>query len=279
MVNLKTLIETPLSLIGAKPARKGRTGPIDIDPRPLIDKEARFVLLWSPKVACTTTTIWFFTKAGLAEKARAYDVWPHRYRLKVHYGSAYHRKAAAADLGAHAVLKIIRDPYSRVVSSYRHSLRTGYAVKAMEKALGRPVDIETGYSFREFLDFLEREDLRRCNTHHRLQHHPIEDTLAPTEIINISRQNLFAGLNAFEHRIGLPQTDFETLSWLRDVEKKRKSRQVSEGAPAYETRFSRKAARPDSTRWPSNDLLLVPEARDRVRRLYARDFEAYGAVL
>src|SRR6185437_13167032 len=49
-------------------------------PRPLINPDARLVVLFSPKSACTTVVMWFLHHLGHGQKARDYATWPHHYR-------------------------------------------------------------------------------------------------------------------------------------------------------------------------------------------------------
>jgi hypothetical protein len=62
-------------------ARRWRDALCQPEP-PLLDPQGRFVVLFSPKSACSSVVIWFFHVLGLDHEARAYDEWPHQYRLR-----------------------------------------------------------------------------------------------------------------------------------------------------------------------------------------------------
>lgn len=240
---------------------------------PLLDPQGRFVVLFSPKSACSSVVIWFFHLLGLAEEARAYDEWPHEYRLKRFYKREDYLAARASSRPESVqVLKVVRDPLRRAVSSFRHALGLGYANAAIRQALG--VDVEAqGLSLRQFIDFLQTENLATCDPHHRQQWHPLEAVRTPDQLINIDRSDLFEGLNAFEARLGLPATDFAPLHWLHELQANRVPETMSGPIDAlYNQPLTVEQAR--SGPWP--DQLLSADARQRLERLYARDIALYA---
>lgn len=249
-------------------------------PEPLIDPQHRVVVIWSPKSACTATTIWFFRLAGLYDEALDYDSWPHQYRQNVYRGSELHRRGLADDLRGYRVIRVIRDPYQRAVSSYRHALMTGHLNGPMSAHLGRAVDNESGFSLADFLACIGRRDLSVyvSNTHHAVQSHPVERVIAPTDVINVSKQDLFEELNRIEAELGVERTDFETLSWFQTTEKGARRRNTGEfGGDVAETVFTRRDA--GRGPWPETASFLTDAVRARIRRLYAADFDAYAPYL
>lgn len=238
------------------------------------------MLIWSPKCACTATTIWFFHKAGLYEEARAYNNWPHRYRIAVYYRSDDWLRGCGEDLSDYRILRVIRDPYQRAVSSYRHALATGYYNDRARSLLGRAIDRDMGYSFDEFLDCIGKRDLSvaMSNAHHAEQFHPIETMVTPTDVINISRQDLFSELNRIEESMALERTDFAAIEWFHSTETgSRKAKTEPFEGDAAARRFNRR----DAARgpWPTIEAFLNERACARIRRLYSADFKAYGAYL
>jgi hypothetical protein len=267
-------------LIGDAPPPGAETGLgrlLWTDPRPLIDPRNRLIVVFSPKSACTSVVIWFFHHLGHGAAARDYGVWPHNYRTDVYYRSELYRRAYQRDLSKFRLIRVVRDPFERAVSSFRHVQKGGLADKAMTKVLGRSDMSTTGLSFSEFLDFLERCDLMTCDPHFRIQRHPIEDHLPTHSLINASTENLFTRLNQVEADLGFPITDFDKLEWLRKINPNH-THVAAESVPAdvYTHRFNKKDARGGS--WPSYADLLTPAARERLARLYAVDVEAYGAT-
>jgi hypothetical protein len=245
------------------------------DPRPLILPRQRMIVVFSPKSACTSVVIWFFHQLGHLKAARDYASWPHRYRTEVYYKSRVYQRAFERDLSRYSLVRIVRDPFERAVSSFRHVQKGGLADKPMSKVLGRSDMSTAGLSFSEFLDFLERCDLTSCDPHFRLQRHPIEDRLPTRHLINASTDDLFARLNQVEADYGLPITDFDKLEWLRKIHPGHTHVAAPiVSADAYTHRFNRDDARSGS--WPGYDAFLIPAARERLARLYATDIEAYG---
>lgn len=248
-------------------------------PRPLIDPDGRFAVFWSPKSACTTTAIWFFNVLGLLDEAQAISSSAHGYRTDEFYKSDRFRKALktykAEDLER---LRVFRDPYSRAASSFRHVMTFGLDAEPISSHLGRAVNDEAGYTFREYLDFLEAADINKINSHHRVQIHAVERKLPSTTFINISKQDLFTELNAFEQRLGLPATDFTSLRWAHESESRRKRPPTVDVADAYDMPLTRDAGRGRAP-WPSSAALLTEEARARIRKIYADDFEYFAPYL
>ncbi len=222
------------------PALLGTPALCALRPEPLIDPQNRVVVIWSPKSACTATTIWFFHLCGLYEEAMAYDSWPHQYRQNVYRGSNLHRRGLTDDLRGYRIIRVVRDPYQRAISSYRHALMTGHLNAPMSAYRGRRTDNETGYSLVDFLNCIGRRDLSVyvSNTHHAVQSQPIERVLPPTDVINVSKQDLFEQLNRIEAEIGVEPTEFETLSWFQSTEKARAGARPSNSAATSPTRCS-----------------------------------------
>jgi hypothetical protein len=247
------------------------------DPRPLVYPRKRMIVVFSPKSACTSVVIWFFHHLGHTSAARDYSSWPHRYRTEVYYKSALYRRAYERDLSKFSLVRIVRDPFERAVSSFRHVQKGELAAKEIARALGRNDMSTAGLSFSEFLDFLERCDLNSCDPHFRVQRHPIEDRLPTRHLINASAEDLFSRLNEVEADFDLPITDFSKLEWLQKINRKhRHVDALATPVDAYTHRFNREAARNGS--WPPYSAFLTPVARERLARLYARDMEAYGGA-
>ena len=235
------------------------------------------IVVFSPKSACTSVVIWFFHQLGHSAAARDYSSWPHRYRTEVYYKSTLYRRAYERDLSKFSLVRVVRDPFERAVSSFRHVQKGGLADKEIARALGRTDMSTAGLSFSEFLDFLERCDLKTCDPHFRVQRHPIEDRLPTRHLINASAEDLFSRLNEVEADFNLPITDFSTLEWLQKINRKHRHVEAPAApADAYNHRFNREAARNGS--WPPYSAFLIPVARERLARLYARDIEAYGGA-
>jgi hypothetical protein len=249
------------------------TQALAVSPRPLVDTERQLMLLFSPKSACTSAVIWFYQQAGLIDVARKYDRWPHRYRTRVfNQGNAFDR-AAALGLDKFRIVRVVREPLSRCVSSFRHALASDYARKELNAVLGMPLEGPLSLSFEQWVDFLERSDLFSCDTHHRVQYHPVERLRKPDFIINVSRQDLYTELNRIEQLLGLPHTDFPNLDWLQRMHRHRDFHHRIDLVDAASVPLGREEAR--NGPWPTNGALLRDDLKARLRVLYRVDFDAY----
>lgn len=233
-------------------------------------ESANLAVMWSYKAACTTVIKWVFLHNGLLPEALAYNSWVHKYRLH-HYQKSdrYLGRLKEFARGTFDVIKIVRDPLDRAVSSYIHAYRTGYDDEAISKIIQRPLARRQRFSFREFVAFLERSDLRTCNPHHRVQVAPVERHVlfgtAPRQIIRIE-QGLTAALSAVERSLGLTATDFTDT----DFSSEHHTVRASEHGPAADLMYFARDALPPASTFYDDDL------RQRVARLYAEDFHRYG---
>jgi hypothetical protein len=233
-------------------------------------ESANLAVMWSYKAACTTVIKWVFQHNGLLSEALAYHSWVHKYRLR-RYQKSERYAAGLRDLvrGRFDVVKIVRDPFDRAVSSYIHAYRTGYDDEAIAKTIQRPLTYRERFSFREFVTFLERNDLRSCNPHHRVQVTPAERRvlfgIRPRRIIKIE-QGLNSALGELERSLGLPATDFTDPVFSSEHHTVR----VSQHGPAADLVHLSRRALPPANTFYDDDL------RRRVARLYAEDIRQYG---
>ncbi len=164
---------------------------ITMGPRPLVNGEWKLIVLWSPKAACTAVYVWFSKISGFADDVRDTREFPHKHRMQWFYQSDIYNRGLESDLGSCHVLRVIRDPYSRAVSIYRHALQTNFADKAMKVFSKGKLNVDDGYSFQQFLDLAESLDMAHSDVHFRPQFHPYEAEHQPNTIINLSKSDLF----------------------------------------------------------------------------------------
>jgi hypothetical protein len=267
--------ETARRRVAPPPPRLGKLSHLlEINPRPLINPAARMVVIFSPKAACSNIAIWFFHHLGHGEQARAHDAWPHRYRKQIYYGTELYRDASAGDLSGYKVVRVIRDPYDRAASAFRHAIRTRLAERDIAQVLDDDTIARDGLSFADFLTFLERSDLTSCNPHFRIQRHPIEDVLPPDTVINISKENLMARLADVAHELGLPPAKPQMQDWMDEL---RGHNSPAGEFPHDPDLFTRQLTRLQAANgpWPSSAVLLTDDARRRLQKLYAVDIRSY----
>jgi hypothetical protein len=240
---------------------------------PLIDPRHRVIVVFSEKAACTNVLIWFFTQVGHVKAARDFHHWPHEYRRKVYYYSQSYRDALRSDLTEFKVIRVVRDPYDRAASSFRHAVRFGLMDDDINRSVGRRSTTREGLSFSEFLSVLEQTDLRSCNPHFSVQRHPMEDTFKVDHLINVSKESLSKRFNQIESELGLARTDLDNDPWVKRLRKHNRPARELEGTALYTRRLTRDEAR--NGPWPRHADLLTPEARMRIAKLYSRDIESY----
>ncbi len=253
--------------------------PLTTAPLPLLNVNKNLAVLWSPKSACTTVYVWFSHISGFSRDVREYASWPHRHRMEQFSKSDIYAESAANGMAGATLLRIIRDPYSRAVSIYRHALKTQFADKDMELYSNGMISAEKGYSFQTFLDMAATLDMRQVDIHFRPQFHLYETQRKPDRVINISKQDLFTELNAFEAEVGITATNFADLDWLHVLESKRKAKQEPmKGDTLDTTAFSRHQVNKLGL-FPNYGQLLTPEARQKIELIYKSDFDAYRDYL
>lgn len=243
-------------------------------PPPILDSRNKLILIWSAKSGCTFAIKWMFAHMGLLEEVLEHHRWIHKFRGEKLYTSEAH-KASVDDFiscpDSYRVIRIVRDPFKRAVSSYVHAARCGYEDAKIATFVGRVISKSSGYSFREFVSYLETIDLSACDPHHRLQHHPCERFLTPGSRFVIDLDQSMEALPKLERLLGLRQTDLHQFR-----ESRHHTRAALQGNAEFsgDTPFNHldkaRSLLPDYRRFYDGDLEL------RVYNLYADDFLKYG---
>ena len=239
-------------------------------PRPLIDPHNRMIVIFSAKAASRSLVIWFWHHLGHLQAAHDYSTWPHRYRNDVYYKSELYRAACRSDLSDYKVIRVVRDPYDRAISMYRHALRHGLIDNLAER-WRRFRGTGPQFSFADFLGRLERTNLPAGNPHFRVQRHPVEDRLRAHFTIDVSRENLLERLAGIESELGLPPSNLSQSPWMR-TQSRLDRRNAEHPLDVYNHPFT-----PAETRfgWPRYEAFLTDEARQRIAKLYDLDIRTY----
>jgi len=241
-------------------------------PQPLVDAAAGLAVLFSAKAGCTLAVKWFFQQAGLLDEALAYSSWVHDYRIDVFYRSERYRPEALLEPRTR-IVKFVRNPYERAVSSYLHALRTGYDDAKIEAFLGRQLNDGQRFSFREFIAFLEADSLsaQRCDPHHKLQVHPLErlGLARPDTVVRVEEAR--RALPRLERRLGLGTTHYDELRHSHHH-----TLRSPRASPCADRRRWPSATKGDRLPFPNTHFFYDRSLLLRVRGLYRADFEAYG---
>ena len=245
---------------------------------PLVREGFPVICCWSPKAGCSTVLKWFLQHNGELEEAYRYSDWIHDYRVdRLFQEPGYEPLCRRALRSDHfRVIKVIRDPAQRAVSTYLHYLRVeqqdylGSRTLATWKA-ERGLGSQAGCSFRQFLQFIRDSDKWGAlwDPHVRPQHDrnwdPHVDHFIPLE-------NIATGLAETERLCGLPHVDIEPLS--KSVHHNRPSRQHA--WPKEASTFPATSQTLDELGVPPADLLLDEVTLPMVQAQYSVDYRAYA---
>lgn len=132
----------------------------------LRDDKNKLILDWSAKAGCTIAVKMFLRQMGLLDDAQKYSSWVHNYREQVFYKKYGFVKLADVKNNEYKILKVVRNPYVRAVSSYVHHCRTGFLDKAIRRAGLNKVYLSCDkISFRGFLLLLSKFNLDATDVH------------------------------------------------------------------------------------------------------------------
>ncbi len=191
--------------------------------KPLQHSSFPYVLCWSQKAGSTSLLKWFLHHCGLLEAARDYgekdfDVELHRYEnevLKRRRGYMTELQQRLADPDT-PVIHFVRCPWSRVFSMYMHVHKRFFinlekkgiasaGIRTRKEILnfvyGGPVSLENSFSFDDFLEWLQFQDLAAIDPHFRSQQNPLFDHVA---VRHFRLNDFSAVVEDLERSAGLP---------------------------------------------------------------------------
>ena len=238
---------------------------------PLFLEQQDVAVMWSAKAGCTFAVKWFLLQRGELDEALAYSSWIHDYRTQVYRKSeAYQQGVHRAEFGKFRYIRLVRNPFSRAVSSYLHFIRTvgDHAFHApFNEFLGRDIEGPEGATFADFCDFLLVTDTARCDVHYRRQAHPMEvDGLIDVDHV-VHLERLAEELPPVARKYGLIEASIDDLSASHHNTRRK------EGAGfAGETVFRRT----EEDTYPDYRAFYNDTLAEKIRQVYAEDFRRYG---
>lgn len=253
------------------------TKPYFHDPRPLVLTQSNAVVSWSAKSASAQVMAWYLVLEGLSDEALSFDFWPHRYRECILYQKKAFREALTQLIRnkrqGWTLIRVMRTPLNRMISSYRHALLVGYLDNSMSKTLGRQISHTEGFSIANFLEFLRSVDIMKCDLHIRAQVNPIDKlSFKKKFVINADQENLFERLNTVESHLGLAKTQFEKFELFSKIEQIHHSHQTAK--VCSEKLFTKIFTNNDTKKdWPGKELRELPEVQNAAKEIYAIDYE------
>lgn len=134
--------------------------------QPLYDEKMPIMLLWSQKAGCTNLTKWFFYQVDLYDQALEYHPSVHVYKAGKFFNQENYLQNIAKNHHKIDVVKLVRNPYKRAVSSFLTF--SHYCYSSRRKNIGMHRDWEKvyalfynkkppykGLSFKQFLYYLD----------------------------------------------------------------------------------------------------------------------------
>lgn len=257
--------------------KKGKMKVFDIHPKVLCSEKHNLVLMFSPKSGCTFAVKWFFYQINHLDAALAYRPWIHKYRAEVFYeGLEYMqgvRKIANGETQDLNIVKFVRNPFTRAVSSYIHCLvmiKEGHVGAIRFITNLKTSELKPKYSFKEFMDRVEDTKNRRRNGHWRTQLHPLETRglMLPKYIIKLEESD--KSLVELEKQLKLKTSDISTLSSSRHhtISENEIDKKAFFGETPFNVNVRKN--RPDYKQFYNKEL------EKQVVKIYKEDFEAYG---
>ncbi len=248
------------------------------DPRPLVSAPLGIGLFWSAKAACTNVLLWYLQVSGIGRFAAFYTQWPHKFRQEVLYASLRYQEGVRS-LSEPAQLRwirVIRDPYRRAISSYRHILRHGVGTNlpAGESSLDHLR--EAGLSFLDFLHLLQDSPVLLNEIHCRPQFHPLEADVTIWRLINVDVDNIQSSLEQIETELGLEIAPDERDAYsasLANIRQHHYALRLETEDHLDATPLTRLHA---DGLWPIDAAFLTERSRRLIETIYDVDFARYG---
>lgn len=173
-------------------------------------------------------------------------------------------------------IAVVRNPFSRAVSAFSVVTDTisGSQWRAVSRSIRDP-DPERRLTFCEFLEFLEQTDLATANYHWRLQTAQDWYDLGISDVQFVKLESLQSDLDRISQRLGIAAEPMRRASATTKVERDLSGIDVKTLTRAGMARIFGRDHR-GVIRFPDYAHFLDDDARIRLKKLYARDFDVLG---
>lgn len=226
----------------------------------LKDEQNKVIMDWSPKAACTYAVTAFIKNMGIYSEAHGFKTI-HKYRQAIFYDKYGRVTLDELKSNSYYKFKVVRNPFTRVVSSYFQSMKHKY----LEVSDGLNKDFDS-ITFTDFIDYLETKNLTNCNSHYSLQKHWYEYKIKDLFDLIIKVEDLDKGFTKLQQ-----QTDFKNLveSNLQHVRKTKTNQQINfvvADVPWFYIQLAK----------PEYKYFYTPQLIQKVASLYHDDLKEYG---
>jgi len=242
-------------------------------PKVLITDVSKLIVIWSAKSGSVYATKWFYYQNHMLKKALQKSRWIHDFRLEYQKSETYRNALSAFknEPTTYNVIKFVRDPYTRAVSSFLHMLKfihfeRKYALDFISN--NGKVKIKKQYSFKEFLEILNQNDIYAVNMHWSSQIHALElNNIVKPKIIKL--ENSQKEIEAIEAELKLKKSNFEFLT--------RSNHHIKSKPNLIKDNFAN-----EQLDWSMADDLpeyksfYNDETKKLVAEIYQKDFEMYA---
>ncbi len=249
--------------------------------RPLVIQGFPIAVCWAYKSACTTTLKWFLFHNNLLNEANVvHPNWPHTYwnaRLdaSADYIGLWHKTLLGQE--NKLVVKVIRDPALRAVSTFFYFLRfqDEYFATQWQSLIAWKISLGLGdeptATFEQYLLHIiaARSGQSPLDMHLEPQWDPLQD---PAVNVYITVEQYDAKIRSLEQVFNLKESPLERFSQsAHHNEKSDKNLWPKEaaGMAIDKTHFRYLG-------FPSPDSFLTESTRSLIRIAYAPDYNAYS---
>jgi len=233
---------------------------------PLLLDEKKIMLSLSPKSGSLFGVSWFFYQANLWQDVKEHPKWAHHYRQEVYYKSpgypaSYRHFFASPE--TYTKIKLVRNPYSRAVSSYIHALRTPEILYRDT----RNKFTATEFSFETFLAEVEKLGTRSCDVHYRTQTHEFERNSNWDYQHIVQLESAFKDIPKLEKIYDLKTSPLENFRESEHNSRRKKSGKNYVGSTVFSSGYIKHSPYP---------YFYNTELAQKVQELYAEDFRNFG---
>ena len=234
---------------------------------PLYEKDFPLIFFWSPKSGCTSLIRWFFFQIGQLQKANDYHPWVHMYRMEVYEKQNDYTELKRQLLeGPKVTYKLVRNPYKRAVSSFLAMLTNKLI---MEEIKLNPND---SISFKQFLYQINKIGIDRdlINSHIAQQYVEGEEVFVRSYL----HLEKFGGeIESIEKKYGLLKSPILDLTKSHH----HMTQIMTLKGEFAETKFKEQFKLGTfSNPLPTYESFYDDETMDLVKKIFQKDFEAYG---